>query len=109
MTQPINEPVGVRQYHGVHVDPKDITAIYHPDDMGWFDMPEARPRARCLAKPGVEGGDRRVVCLVNGDVLYDEKVVAIDRYEGPKYDAVRAEGEARWARVDASRGVAGRG
>jgi hypothetical protein len=94
-----DDTITLTTYHGVQVDPADVTAIYHADESCWTDMPEARPRARCrkLAAPG----DPRVVCLTDGIVLSDPDAVELDVYAGDGYEQVRAEGEARWARVDA--------
>ena len=98
---------------GVHLDPADVTATYvvqfselsPGSDVGvWSDVPEARPRCRVR----VAKGDPAVSVPVTKDgVMHHDPgaKLEVDLYEGDGYEQVRAEGEARWAAVDAAGGV----
>lgn len=85
---------------GVHVNPADIAVEYRAQLDTWTDMPEARPRQRCRLKAG-DDRDPRVFVMTDGELRFDKTDVQVDGYPGEEYAAVRAEGEARWARVDA--------
>ena len=101
----MGDTITTTEIFGVHVAEKDITAVYTPTEHEWSDMPEARPRARCRVVAGAPAGaEIRVWCLSDGEVRHDESAVLIDRYEGDGYEAIRAEGEARWARLDQAAG-----
>jgi hypothetical protein len=105
--QPVTRPpITTVEVFGLHVPASEITATYTAAVDYWTDMPEARPRARCRVRPSVKAGaDVRVVCLTDGSVRFDSRAVDLDVYPGAGYASIRAEGEARWAALDAAAGL----
>lgn len=101
----MGEVITTSEVFGVHIPDEDVTAVYTPTAEEWTDMPEARPRARARVDPNAPAdAEVRVWCLDDGTLRYDLSAVLIDRYEGDGYEQVRAEGEARWARLDREAG-----
>ena len=68
-------------------------------DYSWIDLREARPRARAKLKEGVTT-PQPVEVSETGELTYDSTKIEIDWYEGPEYEAIRAESEAYWAKRD---------
>ena len=102
MTRP--EPVRLTDAgDGIQLHPDHIAATYTiapwPDNTGpWTDIPEARPRCRLR----VTGTDPVVIVVDTDGHLHHPKTdkIAVDRYAGDDYADVRAEGRARWTRVN---------
>jgi hypothetical protein len=90
---------------GVYLHPDQVAAAYVATEGVWTDVPEARPRARIRTSDG-EGNAVVTVDVDGGMHWHPGKDVVVDRYDGDEYAAIRAEGEERWARVDAARAAA---
>jgi hypothetical protein len=89
---------------GIQIHPDHVAATYTiapwPGDNGpWTDIPEARPRCRVRID---DGADPVTVVVDTGGHLHHPKDAGLvtDRYPGEGYADVRAEGRARWTRVN---------
>jgi len=68
-------------------------------DYSWIDLREARPRQRAKLKSGIEV-PAEVFINEDGTLDFDPTKIEIGQYEGPEYEAVRAESAAYWAKRD---------
>lgn len=65
-------------------------------DYSWIDLREAKPRQRAKLKAGQEQ-PADVFINEDGTLTYDPTKIEIGQYDGPEYEAIRAESDAYWA------------